>query len=101
MSIPLGKQANIKNFAQEVLFSIYSNHLTDRKKIEETKTLYLKVRNEFAKQYKKVTNLKIALEKIIEFEERSQELDTNEQKDLEYLRSLYSLFIKNFGYFVF
>lgn len=68
VSIPLGKQANIKNFAQEVLFSIYSNHLTDRKKIEETKTLYRKVRNEFAKQYKKVTNLKIAHEKIIEFE---------------------------------
>ena len=47
-----------------------------------------------------INKIKNTKEKIIEFEERSQELDTNEQKDLEYLRSLYSLFIKNFGYFL-
>jgi len=45
----------------------------------------------------KIKNIK---EKIIEYNERSQELDSSEQKNLEYLRSLYSFFIKNLGYFL-
>ena len=45
----------------------------------------------------KIKNLK---GKINDYKERSKELDSNEINTLHYLNSLYSFFIKNFGYFL-
>ena len=44
-----------------------------------------------------INTIRTLKKQIKEYNERSQELDSNEQKNFEYLKDLYDLIIKNFG----